>query len=512
MIILFLVNILVFILVLGLVILIHELGHFLMAKKAGILCHEFALGMGPILYSKKIGETLYSIRAIPIGGFVMMAGEEVNDEMIKIGQAIKVKKNANGLVDEIILDVNDPHYEDCEAIDVFFVDLKGRDEGPLMINEHRVDTQAYYIMKGKRLQIAPYNRSFESKTISQRFGAIFAGPFMNFVLAFVLFVLIAFIVGFPVIDSNELGDVRDNSPASQLFEIGDRVISVGDTEVDSWVEFVNAMARYEGTRNLPIEVLRGDREIAFTINPRIYIYSIGISSHIDTSDVVRIGPVIDGTLADQAGFLSDDVIVAVDGTDINDWATFIQIMKANTAGNTMQFTLLRGSDTVELNIQPYDEGLLNAQGVRIVESLIGVSPTTERAFLRSFVSGAVGVRNSATMIFDTLRLLINNDRVGVGDLAGPIGIYTITSQALAQGFVVFLNWTALLSVNLGILNLLPIPALDGGRLVFLGYEGITKRKVNKRVENTLHLVMFMLLMGLFIFVAYNDILRLFNLR
>jgi regulator of sigma E protease len=114
------------------------------------------------------------------------------------------------------------------------------------------------------------------------------------------------------------------------------------------------------------------------------------------------------------------------------------------------------------------------------------------------------------MIFDTLGLLFSNT-VGVSDLSGPVGIYTITSNALSQGLVTFINWTALLSVNLGILNLLPIPALDGGRLVFLGYEGITKRKVNRTVENYLHAAMFILLIGFFFYITYHDILRLFNI-
>ena len=133
---------------------------------------------------------------------------------------------------------------------------------------------------------------------------------------------------------------------------------------------------------------------------------------------------------------------------------------------------------------------------------------TQRSFTYSFTN----TKDSAMMIFNTIGLLFNNDNVGVSDLAGPVGIYTITSTALSGGIFSFLGWVALLSVNLGVINLLPIPALDGGRLVFLGYEAITTKKPNRRIENTLHYAMYLALLGLFVYITFNDVLRLFNLK
>ena len=190
------------------------------------------------------------------------------------------------------------------------------------------------------------------------------------------------------------------------------------------------------------------------------------------------------------------------------WQDVTLIMQEEASSRT--FTLERDGTPFEVTIEPFEQDLLSAQGVSAVESIIGVSPTSEFRFLPSFSQGALSVLGAGTMIFDTLRLLINSSQVGVGDLAGPIGIFTITSQARAQGLVVLLNWVGLLSVNLGILNLLPIPALDGGRIVFIGYEALTRRKVNKRFENLLHLMMLFLLLSLFVFVAFNDVIRLFN--
>ncbi|MBU1020610.1 MAG: site-2 protease family protein, partial [Firmicutes bacterium] len=156
--------------------------------------------------------------------------------------------------------------------------------------------------------------------------------------------------------------------------------------------------------------------------------------------------------------------------------------------------------------------LVESQGLDVVDNFVGIAPVYKFNFFRSFGAGLTDIKAASSMIFTTISLLFNNDQVSVGDLAGPVGIYDLTARALSAGFLSFLSWIALLSVNLGIINLLPIPALDGGRLVFLGYEAITNRKPNRRVENTLHYMMYLLLMGLFVYITFNDLLRLFNIK
>ena len=116
------------------------------------------------------------------------------------------------------------------------------------------------------------------------------------------------------------------------------------------------------------------------------------------------------------------------------------------------------------------------------------------------------------LIINSLKLIFSNDQVGIGDLSGPIGIFDITRQYATQGLITLINWAAILSVNVGFLNLLPLPALDGGRLIFLGYEAVTRKKPSARVENFVHMIGFILLMGLFVIVAWNDILRLIGLK
>lgn len=504
----FIVNLISFLLVLGLVILIHELGHFWFAKRAGILCHEFAIGMGPIVYKKQKGETLYTIRAFPIGGFVMMAGEEISDAMIKTGDSVKLKRDGGGLIEAIILHTDHQDYQHLPLETVESFSLSGKDGAPLTLNNDFVAKDALYILKDKTMMLSTYDRSFESKTLWQRFTTIFAGPMMNFILAFVIFTLVAMLAGFPVTDSNELGAVSDSLPAGEVLQVGDRIVAVNGTPTESWDDFSAQMQQLLGVRNVVITVERDGSRLDYTLNPRLFFYSVGFNSHPEATTDLRIGPVVSGTLAAQAGIQENDVIVAIDGLTMTSWQHVTQLMQEEAATRT--FTLNRGGSTVEVTIEPFEAQLLSAQGVRAVESMIGVSPTSEFRFLPSFAQGGLSVVGAGTMIFDTLRLLVNSSQVGVGDLAGPIGIFTITSQARAQGIVVLLNWVGLLSVNLGILNLLPIPALDGGRIVFLGYEAVTRRKVNKRIENMLHLMMFFILISLFVFVAFNDVIRLFN--
>ena len=509
-----LINILVFLFVLGLVIVIHELGHFIMARKAGILCHEFSLGMGPILYSKKKGETLYAVRAIPIGGFVMMAGEEVNDDMISVDKTIAIRKNRSGKIEDIIIDPEKTPSDDAERITVESFELNG-DEADLHINHIPVETRAHYVFKDKRIQIAPENRRFDSKSVFARFKAIFAGPFMNFVLAFILFVLLGFIIGFPKTDAEGdvttvIGSVEENHPAYGVIEAGDTITHVEGEPVANWDAFTEAMFENRFNRSIDMTLERDGSVEHVSITPRISILNIGISSAEDAGDDVVLAPVADNTPARNAGLQSGDAILEIDGEPVDGWETVIEKAEANTEGDRMVFKVLRDGAEERIHVQPHEQAILDNQNVDAVQVRIGVSPEHERAFFQSFAFGFSGIVASSTMIFDTLRLLFSNT-VGVSDLAGPVGIYSITSSALQQGLVTFLNWTALLSVNLGILNLLPIPALDGGRLVFLGYEGITRKKVNKTVENYLHAAMFILLMGLFLFITYHDILRLLNI-
>jgi regulator of sigma E protease len=163
---------------------------------------------------------------------------------------------------------------------------------------------------------------------------------------------------------------------------------------------------------------------------------------------------------------------------------------------------------IDVRITPYEEAVVSSQGVPLVAQQIGINASTSFDLLYALQYGFAATLGSVTSIVDTVRLIFSSNQVGVSDLAGPVGIFTITSQAVSQGFISVLGWMGLLSVNVAVINLLPIPALDGGRLLFLGIEAISRRQIDREVENKIHTAMFFMLLAFFVFITWNDILRL----
>ncbi|AIO17911.1 Regulator of sigma-W protease RasP [Candidatus Izimaplasma bacterium HR1] len=516
-----LVNILVFVLSLSTVIILHEVGHFVMARRAGILCHEFSLGMGPVIWKKKIGETLYSVKLIPIGGYVMMSGEEIEDEIIKVGESVRLDFEGD-IVSKIILDHEDERFENLLKVTVEKIDLKGQNKKPLYINEYEVKQDAFYVMKNRELQIAPYDRGFNSKTLWQRFLAIFAGPGMNFILALVVFLFVNLIVGFPNMDETAIGTVGATYPAGGVIEVGDVITEVEGVSVSTWDELSRELDKNAANRDLDIVVIRDGEEMDLELTPILYFFTLGLHSNESAVEDLTIAEVPEGTKAYEAGFVGGDQLVSIDGVDLTDWASVIVAIdtlseEAYVEGKLVEIEVLREDVVLTLEIsEPYSKIFLETQNISVVDARIGISPEYNFNFGQAVLGSFSDVVDSSKMIFTTIGLLIDNDDAGAGvgveNLAGPLGIYQITSAALSNGFISLLSWIGLLSVNLGIINLLPIPALDGGRIVFLGYEAITRRKPNRKFENTLNYIVFVLLMGFFIFITYNDILRLFNIN
>ena len=515
------VNILVFLLSLSVVIIIHELGHFVMARRAGILCHEFSLGMGPVLWSKRVGETLYVVKMIPIGGYVMMSGEEIEDEIVKVDAQVRLVFDGN-VVSKIVLDHNDDRYDDCEKVTVEKVDLKGIDGAPLYINDYEVKRDAFYVLKKRELQVAPYDRGFNGKTVWQRFLAIFCGPAMNFVLALVVFLTVNLIVGFPDTDSSVLGSIGDNYPADNILEAGDEIISIEGESIDSWDDISYVLSQNPGDRFIDVVVIRNGMEQEFTLTPTLYFFSLGFHSDEQSTNELLIGEVTDNSIAYTAGMRTGDQLVSIYGIDVTTWDDVIGAVQTVGAlsyeeGRVVDVVVNRDGELITCGIlEPYSTAFLATQGVDIVETKVGISPEYYFSFGKSITGSFKDIGTSSMMIFTTIGLLFDNDGAGAGigidNVAGPLGIYKITSAALSNGFISLLSWIGLLSVNLGIINLLPIPALDGGRLVFLGYEAVTRRKLNRKLENSLNYIMFIALMGLFVVITFNDILNLFNIN
>lgn len=539
-------NIIAFIFAIGIIILIHEAGHFYCAKKAGILCHEFSIGMGPVLWQKRKGETMISIRAIPIGGYVAMADSTVEQILINEGETIGINLE-DGSVKELVLDQNlDADFRGV----VKHIELLGvHGEGLEVTLEIDGEDKTYPILRDAflvsspkdRMQITPYDRSFDSKKISQRFITISAGVIMNFVLSIVLYLIISFVTGVPA-NTNIVGSVGEAYPSAKFLSSGDIIKEVNGKEVTDWDSLGVIMedVAKEGKTTITLKYIH-DGVLKEENNCGVYLVlnSFGLSnmqidenasSYDKGAQVGNLGLKY-GTGKDKAT-PSDDETVLKNGdyitairihgnsewTVINDWSDLISNLNAYTDVISIDYKFYSQDKKKEIDSQTpiysYSDALLSGQDIIKLKAYIGISPEYHFDFWGCTKAGFKQFGESSLVIFSTLKELIapsaNIREVGLSDLSGVVGIFNLVSRTLSSGFLAYLSLIALLSVNIGIMNFLPIPALDGGRAVFLIYEAITHKKPNKKFETLLNNIVFILLLILFVFVTYNDILRLFK--
>lgn len=333
-------TLLIAVLVFGILILAHELGHFLAAKTAGIRVIEFSIGMGPSIFAFKGKETLYSLRLFPIGGFNRMAGME-----------------------------------------------PGEDDG---------------------------ERGFNKQPLLSKMGVVLAGSTMNFILALLLFIIVFMVLGIPS-QSPLVGKIVPDSPAEVAgLREGDRILAVNGQKINSWDQLLNSIQK------------KAEKKVNF--------------------------------------------LVARKGQKIN-----------------LQITPQKDPETGN--------------------SMIGIWRAWEkRGLIDSIVMGVKQAIGVGVLLVSTLVQMITGKIAP--NVAGPVGIVQLVGEAAKLGVVSVLNFTAILSLNLGLINLFPIPALDGSRLVFLGLEGILGRPVNPEKENFIHLIGFAFLITIMLIITYQDILRL----
>lgn len=543
-------TLLLFAVVLGVIIGIHELGHMIFARRAGILCREYAIGMGPKIWSKRKGEVVYSLRALPLGGFCSIAGETEEEDPFKNIKEVKLDIQ-NGIIKGFYFDVtddkNDKYYKDLPLYNIVSYDIFDQEQtGNLYMEVEKdgvtqrlkVDAQAIIYQKKEEFQIAPYNRTLGSKNKRQRALVMFGGPLMNFVLALFVFLIVGLFSGFPNYESNELASVSEGTPIAEVLQAGDKITgmetaTLGAVVINSWNDLMTYMDKYDEL-NLAEEILitaeRDGLELQVFVAPFIAINNGGFGSYFDyTTKGTVVGALTDlGDLGNNQQLQLNDKITAIwtygENPIVNPTWKDVRTVFDSFVGdnedeklNKVYMKVSRIVDGVakelEIEIQPYSKYLMENQTsisgatVATTDSTIGVSCTTKFRFFKSFGYAFERTWQSFAAVIDTFKLLFSGS-VSVKNLSGPIGIYSITAQAAQYGVLYVLSLIGLLSVNIGALNLLPIPALDGGRLVFLGYEAITKKKPNPKVETILIMVTMILLLGLMVIVAYEDILRL----
>ena len=561
-----LVKIIVFILVLSVIIVIHELGHFLTAKKYGVLCHEFSVGMGPAIYKKKKGETTFAIRAIPFGGYVSMAGEQFVEDIIKPGDKIGLNIKDNEAY-EIVLD-------DTTVCDVrgriIKRELYSRHGEPLEIElclddsisdenlssasgvSYAVGEDAFFVEGKTRMQLAPYNRCLESKKLWQRFIIMFAGPFMNMVLAMFIYLLCYIAQGTPMYQSTTIGEVADGYAASDVLEPGDKILKVNGYEIDSWYDYKNQMNACidNGIIDVVLTINRDGEIIEKTLSANVYVNSIGLSNVITekskyyTDPSLVMGAIVgdyglrykDSVSDDDPQISTGDIITAINITNYGDtysadnwqpitsWSDLIIALKDLDVANiyfryqdvsleedgTLVYTE-RDTYIDEQRVQSYGNEVLDSQNVDKIKIVLGINPRYHHNLFESIKAAFKNFWEDFTLIFNTLKLIIHPSgvrQVGVQNLSGVVGIYSMVGSYLEAGIIALLLFMALLSVNIGVMNLLPIPALDGGRILFIIIEGIIHKPLNRKIEAMINNIMFILLMIFMIYILYNDIMRL----
>lgn len=417
-------TVIAFIFMFGLLVFIHEWGHLIFAKRAGMLAREFAIGFGPKVFSFTRNETLYTIRLIPAGGYVRVAGEDPEIIELKPGHHVGVEFNDSGKVNKIIVN-NKSKHPNARIIEVEHVDLDHQlfiegyeaDEEDTKLR-FEVDPKAFFVMDERETQIAPYDRQFASKRPRQKAMQLFAGPMMNFILAIFIFIILGLVQGVPA-ERALIEEALPDSPAA------------------------------------------------------------------------------------EAGFQTEDEVTAIEGNPVSTWEEFTTQVRENP-GEELEMTVARNGEQETLTVVP--DTIETPQGMTIGQ--VGVHRAFEKSFLGTFEYGFSQTIDTTRTILTNLMMLVTG-QISIDILQGPVGIYNTTDQVVQTGFMNFLMLTAILSVNLGVINLVPLPALDGGRLMFVGIEAVRGKPVSPEKEGIFHFVGFALLMLLMIVVTWNDIQRLF---
>ena len=435
-------SILVAIIVFGLLIFIHEMGHFLVAKKNGIKVIEFSIGFGPRIFSFDKGETKYSLKIIPFGGSCQMLGED------------------------------------------FF-------------NEEEVDLD--------------HENSFESKSVWARISVIFAGPLFNIILAFVLALVVMGIVGY---DNPKVTYVDENSV---LYEAGLREGDVitefdGESITLSRELMLHLYVDPVGKDDIEITYERDGKENTITVTPEYRKkYALGIEYMADENAPV-LKNVVEGGAFDEAGVNTGDTVIAIDGEEISSGVELRDYFDANPlAGEEREYTLL------DKNGKEYTTKVTSVESGE--SYYLGFAYNTAReevSAVGAFKYSIAEIKYQIKSVLKSLSMLFTGG-LSADDFTGPVGIVDVIDETYEQSkddgaLMVFLNianLTLLISANLGMMNLLPIPGLDGGRLIFLLIEAIFRKPVPKKFEGAVTAVCMIAIMLFAVYVMFNDIRNLF---
>ena len=421
-----------FIFVIGVLVFVHELGHFMAARRIGIRVLTFSIGFGPKLIKVRRGDTEYCICAIPLGGYVKMAGENPDDQR------------------------------------------KGEDD------------------------------EFLSKSKWERFQVLIMGPVMNIALAVIVMTLVLYQgAEVPAYEDQPVvvGTVVEGSAGDQAgIDVGEQIVSVAGRSVRTWEElFLAVMPRAGREISIVVRGARGERtlQIIPDAETEFEMGNLGVGPLMQP----QIRSVASGEPADMAGLKVGDVIEAVEGVPVSSEQLIKRINASG--GSPLILTVRRDNTSRETSVMPALSGDIGLIGVSISQYEVRV---IEPGFLGSVRLSLERNYEWSGLIFQTLGGLFTA-QTSPRQLVGPVGIMQLSGGAAEAGFVSLLALMSLISLNLGILNLLPIPVLDGGHIAIIALEGISRRDFSVRAKERMLLFGIVVIMMLFVTVMYNDLTR-----
>jgi len=441
-----------FLIVLGVLVSFHELGHFLAARWVGVRVLKFSLGFGPKLLGRRVGDTEYLVSAVPLGGYVKLFGED-----------------------------------ETEA---------------LTPDEQR--------------------RSFAHQPLLRKMLIVAAGPGFNFLLAYLIFAgwlstgAPLFVPTFKDL-TPDVEALLPGSPADLAgLKVGDRVLRVDEKDISTRSELLDAVSKSDG-KPLTLDIRRGDQVKTILVTPgAVHVQENGkdmLSYHLGIEETPPvITAVMSGTPAMAAGFKDGDRVVTIEGQAIHTWSQMTGMVK-ESPNRPLHFQVDRDGRILTLTVTPRAEKAI-VDGKPVEEGKIGISGPG-RSVLRTstpLLAAVDGLR--ATWGWTELTIVgiykMIAGEISSKNIGGPLTIANISGEAAAQGMsnVVFL--IAILSINLGVLNLLPIPILDGGHLLFFGIEAIQRKPLGERQREIAQQVGLLLLVGIMVFAVWNDIERLIS--